>query len=216
MRIRTPWIFTLGAGIYDAITAQDVWRRHFRAMVARVPGPRVLDLGVGPGVSAIEMVRTAPAYALTGVDCSPVMLARARRHATAAGVRLSLVRADAARLPFPDASYDGATGHSLLYLLDDSDAALREVHRVVRPGGGVAFLEPSSVEAIARLRAVWRARRHGCRHSFAMLLWSTFSRLHGRYTPSTLAAQLARCGFRDPRVTPAFDGLGLVATAVRR
>jgi hypothetical protein len=161
-------------------------------------------------VSAIEMVRTEPTYALTGVDCSPVMLARARATSMEAGVPMSLVRADAARLPFPDASYDGApaTVSSIC-----STTATRRCGRCIAwygPAEAIAFLEPSSVEAIARLRAVWRARRHGCRHSFAMLLWSTFSRLHGRYTPSTLAAQLARADSATARVAPAFDGLGLV------
>jgi len=215
MRIRTPWIFTLCAGTYDTITAQEPWRRHCRHMVSQVPGPRVLDLGIGPGVSAIEMTRAAPKYTLTGVDCSTAMLRRAKRHITEAGVAMNLVGADVARLPFANHSYDGATGHSFLYLIDDSDAALREVHRVVRPGGGVAFLEPNGVIGAARLRTVFRSYRHGFRFGTSMLLWSVASRLHGRYTPQTLAAQLSRCGFADPLVSPAFDGLGLLATAVR-
>jgi ubiquinone/menaquinone biosynthesis C-methylase UbiE len=49
-RLPAPWIFTLCAGIYDALTTQEPWRRHCRAMAARVRGMRVLDLGIGPGV----------------------------------------------------------------------------------------------------------------------------------------------------------------------
>ncbi len=214
-RLRTPWIFTLGAGIYDAITGQEQWRAHCRAMAARVPGPRVLDLGIGPGVSGIEIVRAAPATQLVGVDSSAEMIARARRHVACAGVRLALVRGDVARLPFVDATYDGATGHSFLYLLADGDAALREVHRVVRPGGGVAFLEPSGVSGRRRWRAVWRGYRDGLRFGTSMLLWSLFSKLHGRYTRERLAEQLVRCGFREPAVVPALNGLGWLATARR-
>ena len=214
-RIRTPWIFTLGAGIYDAITGQARWRAHCRTMAACVPGPRVLDLGIGPGVSGIEMVRAAPETRLVGVDSSAEMIGRARRHVARAGVPVALVRGDAARLPFGDATYDGATGHSFLYLLPDGDAALREVHRVVRPGGGVAFLEPSGVAGRRRWRAVWRAYRDGLRFGTSMLLWSIFSRLHGRYTGERLTAQLVRCGFREAVVTPTLDGLGLLATARR-
>ena len=214
-RLRTPWIFTLGAGVYEAITGQERWRADCRAMAARVPGPRVLDLGIGPGVSGIEMVRAAPATKLVGVDASPQMIARARRHAAAAGVRLPLVRGDVARLPFATAAYDGATGHSLLYLLPDGDGALREVHRVVRPGGGVAFLEPAAVAGRRRWAAVRHAFADGVRFGISMLLWSVFSRLHGRYTAERLAAQLVRCGFREPNVSPAFDGLGLLAIARR-
>src|SRR5436190_19396423 len=102
LRIRTPWIFTLGAGIYDALTAQEPWRRHCRAMAASLCGTRVLDLGIGPGVSGIELVRAAPHTQLVGLDSSAIMLARAQRHGRAAGVPLTLVRADAGRLPFGD------------------------------------------------------------------------------------------------------------------
>jgi ubiquinone/menaquinone biosynthesis C-methylase UbiE len=215
MRVGTQWIFTLGAGVYDALTAQDAWRRHCRAMAARVPGRRVLDVGIGPGVSGIEMVRAAPGKRLVGVDASAAMLRRAHRHAVAAGVRLPLVRADAGRLPFADHAYDGATGHSVLYLLDDGDAVLREIRRVVRPGGAIAFLEPSALGGRARRRALRRSYRHGARFGTSMLLWGVFSALHGRYTAGTLAAQLLRCGFAHPRVSPAFGGLGLVAVAAR-
>jgi ubiquinone/menaquinone biosynthesis C-methylase UbiE len=215
LRVRTPWIFTLGAGIYDALTAQDPWRRHCRSMAAHVPGGRVLDLGIGPGVSAIEVARAAPATRMVGLDSSAPMLARARRHATAAGVSLALIRADARHLPFADASHDGATGHSFLYLLADSRAVLREVHRVVRPGGAVAFLEPNDVRGRRRWVAVRDAYRTDRRFGTAMLLWSVFSALHGRYTPATLDAELRACGFAEPRVAPAFGGLGLLATARR-
>jgi len=119
------------------------------------------------------------------------------------------------RLPFASASYEGATGHSFLYLLADSDAVLKEVHRVVRPGGAVAFLEPSALEARARLRAIRDAYRHGFRFGTSMLLWSIFSGLHGRYTPASLAAQLTVCGFIEAKVTPSFQGMGLLATARR-
>lgn len=213
--LRTPWIFTLGAGVYELITSQERWRDHCRSMASYVPGARVLDLGIGPGVSGIELLRAAPATRLVGIDASPAMLRRARANGAAAGVDLGLVRADAACLPFADATYDGATGHSFLYLLPDGDRVLREVHRVVRPGGTVAFLEPSAVTGTARWRAVRRAYRAGWRHGTSMLLWSVFSALHGRYTPARLTLQLERCGFAAPRVAAAFDGLGLVAFARR-
>jgi ubiquinone/menaquinone biosynthesis C-methylase UbiE len=214
-RIRTPWIFTLGAGIYDAITRQEAWRRHCREMGRRVPGRRVLDLGVGPGVSSIELGRGAPERHLVGLDVSAAMLARAKRHCARARVRLSLVRGDATRLPFGDATYDAATGHSFLYLVADGDAVLREVHRVVRPGGHVVFLEPSAVAGPRRWTAVARAFREGLRFGTSMLLWSVFSRLHGRYSAGRLRAQLARCGFVAFEVSPALGGLGLVAVARR-
>jgi SAM-dependent methyltransferase len=214
-RIRTPWIFGLGAGIYEAITTQETWRGHCRQAAAQVPGRRVLDLGIGPGVSGIQMMRADPRKVVVGVDCSAAMIERAQRNGAAAGVALLLVRGDATHLPFADASYEGATGHSFLYLLADSDSALREIHRVVEPGGCVAFLEPNQVDLRVRLRALWGAYGEGFRFGTSMLLWSIFSGLHGRYTRESLAAQLELCGFVDTRVIVSFQELGLLATARR-
>jgi ubiquinone/menaquinone biosynthesis C-methylase UbiE len=215
MRVRTPWIFDAAAGIYDGLTAQERWREHCRGMAASLPGRTILDLGIGPGVSGIEMARVKPGAIFVGVDLSAPMLLRAKRHAADAGVHLPLLRADAAVLPFPDASFDGATGHSFLYLLPDALRVLQETRRVVRPGGHVAFLEPGTLGAAARARAVLRSYRDGPRFGTSMLLWSVFSRLHGRYEPRTIEDQLTRAGFVEPRAEPALEGLGLVAVARR-
>src|SRR5436190_13369390 len=104
----------------------EVWRAHCRAMVPLLgAGPaKILDLGIGPGVSGIEMARADAGALFVGVDLAAAMLARARRNVREAGVRLPLVRADAARLPFADGSFDAAAGHSFLYLLDDAPAVL--------------------------------------------------------------------------------------------
>ena len=216
MRVRTPWIFDLGAGIYDFITDQEIWREHCRRMVPLVPGARVLDLGIGPGVSGIEMARAAPETLFVGLDLAAPMIARARAHIAESGVHVPLVRADVARLPFPDASFDGATAHSFLYLLPDSAAALREVHRVVKPGGRVAFLEPGSVaQGAARARALARAVGANGRFGLSMILWTIFSGLHGRWSPHSLGVALESAGFRAARVDATLDGLGLLASAHR-
>jgi ubiquinone/menaquinone biosynthesis C-methylase UbiE len=215
MRLRTPWIFTLGAGVYDALTAQEGWQRHCRQMASQIPGEWVLDLGIGPGVSGIEIARAAPGRHLIGLDCSAQMLARARQRVAAAGMTLPLVRADASRLPFAEGSYDGATGHSFLYLLEDSEAVLKEVYRVLRPGGGIAFLEPNSIVGGRRLRAVLFAYRDGFRFGTLMLLWSVFSGLYGRYSRRRLIGEFTRCGFSNVQVSSEFGGLGLLATADR-
>src|SRR5512138_3856277 len=111
-------------------------------MAGLVPGPRVLDLGVGPGTSALEMAAAEPTHRHLGLDRSSRMLRLAAGAARRAGLDLELVRADALALPFRSGALDGVTGHSFLYLLPDPLATLREVRRVLRPGGAVAFLEP--------------------------------------------------------------------------
>jgi ubiquinone/menaquinone biosynthesis C-methylase UbiE len=179
-------------------------------MAALVPGPRVLDLGVGPGTSALEMARADPGRVHVGLDVSSPMLRLARARALATGVALPLGRADGLRLPVRDGTFDGATGHSLLYLLPEPGAALAEIRRALRPGGRVAFLEPRA--AGANLRAALRA---GSRHALAMTLWRGMSRLHCRFDEGSLAAVLAASGFVEVRAWPVLSGFGVVATGER-
>jgi ubiquinone/menaquinone biosynthesis C-methylase UbiE len=175
-----------------------------------VPGQRLLDLGIGPGTSGLEMVCCDPARALVGIDVSAAMLQRARRNAARVGVALPLVRADVLRLPFRDRSFDGATGHSFLYLLPDAPAALREVARVVRPGGRVAFLEPR--EGAAPLGPAFGS---GARHGVAMALWRLMSGMHRRYREDALEALLEVSGFAQPRARAVLGGAGVVVDATR-
>ncbi len=196
--------------MYELLTDHPAWRDDCRAMAALVPGPRVLDLGIGPGTSALEMWRADPALRPVGLDVSAAMLIRARARAAALGLALPLVRADALHLPFRDGALDGAAGHSVLYLFDDPAAALVEVRRALRPGGGVAFLEPRAGPAhLARALAV------GPRHAIAMAMWRGMSRLHQRFDEASLSGLLVRAGFERARAWPVLSGFGVMATAIK-
>ena len=199
--------FREAAAVYEALTDSEPWRADCAALAALLPPGRVLDLGTGPGTSAVEIARAAPAAGVVGLDLSPAMLGRARRRAARAGVALPLVNADVAALPFRDRSFDGAVGHSFLYLLADPETALREVSRVVRPGGTVAFLEPS-----AGAPDVARAAAGGLRFAASMALWRAMSALHRRFDLPGATALLARAGFAHPRAFPVLAGCGLVLT----
>jgi demethylmenaquinone methyltransferase / 2-methoxy-6-polyprenyl-1,4-benzoquinol methylase len=111
------------------------WRRF---LVSRLPdgGGEVLDVATGTGLVAAELLRRG--FRVTGVDQSPEMLAGARRRF---GDRIQLVEASAESLPFADAAFDHLTVTYLLRYVDDPGATLRELARLVRPGGVVASLE---------------------------------------------------------------------------
>jgi demethylmenaquinone methyltransferase / 2-methoxy-6-polyprenyl-1,4-benzoquinol methylase len=127
--------------------------------VGRLPvGPddHVLDVATGTGAVAERLVLTHRCR-VTGVDASAEMLAAARVRLARRGLssRVELARARAERLPFPDAAFDALTVTYLLRYVDDPAATLRELVRVLRPGGTLASLE-FGVPQQAPARAAWR------------------------------------------------------------
>src|SRR4051794_26352106 len=93
----------------------------------------VLDIGSGQG---IDLVRYARAGAhVTGIDLTPRHCELARAHLQAMGLDGTVVNGDAERLPFQDASFDRVSSNGVLHHTPDMLAALREIRRVLRPGG---------------------------------------------------------------------------------
>ena len=129
---------------------QDPRWRAF--LVSRIPpdATRVLDVASGTAAVSIELARAAPQRTIVGVDQSTEMLAAGRARVERAGVgsRIELREARAEELPFADAEFDALTFTYLLRYVDDPAATLRELVRVVKPGGTVAMQEfglPSGV-----------------------------------------------------------------------
>jgi demethylmenaquinone methyltransferase/2-methoxy-6-polyprenyl-1,4-benzoquinol methylase len=118
------------------------WRRFLVSRIDAGTGDTILDVATGTGAVAIELVRRT-GCAVVGVDQSPEMLAVARMRIARAGPgdRIRLVEAGAERLPFADAEFAGLTFTYLLRYVQDPAATMRELARVVRPGGALAGLE---------------------------------------------------------------------------
>jgi demethylmenaquinone methyltransferase/2-methoxy-6-polyprenyl-1,4-benzoquinol methylase len=110
------------------------WRRLTAEAVVR-EGDRVLDAACGTGDLAIADLK-AGASRVTGLDFSEAMLERARRKAP-----LDWVRGDMLALPFADATFDAATVGFGVRNVADLELALRELRRVLKPGGRLAILE---------------------------------------------------------------------------
>ena len=138
------------APVYDVMNrvmtgGLDVrWRRLAARAVVR-PGDSVLDGACGTGDLALASRRAGAAH-VTGLDFSEQMLVRARRKAP----ELTWVQGDLLSLPFEAASFDAATVGFGVRNVADLDLALRELHRVLAPGGRLAILEITRARGVLR------------------------------------------------------------------
>jgi demethylmenaquinone methyltransferase/2-methoxy-6-polyprenyl-1,4-benzoquinol methylase len=138
------------APVYDAMNrlmtaGLDVrWRRRAAGSVVR-SGDRVLDAACGTGDLALADA-AAGAREVVGVDFSPRMLERARRKSAA----IEWVEADLLALPFADGSFDAATIGFGIRNVVELERALRELRRILRPGGRLAVLEITQPRGLLR------------------------------------------------------------------
>jgi demethylmenaquinone methyltransferase / 2-methoxy-6-polyprenyl-1,4-benzoquinol methylase len=137
------------APVYDAmnrVMTAGLDRRWRKLAVAEVvwPGDRVLDACCGTGDLAVEAERRGAR--VVGLDFSERMLERARRKSGA----IEWVQGDALALPFGDGEFDAATVGFGVRNLADLDGGLRELARVLRPGGKLAVLEITRPRGILR------------------------------------------------------------------
>ena len=96
-------------------------------------GKEVLEVGCGIATDGVRFARAGARYA--GIDASADALELARRRFALEGLDAALVRASATELPFPDDSFDLVYSHGVLHHLEETEVAVRELHRVLRPGG---------------------------------------------------------------------------------
>jgi demethylmenaquinone methyltransferase/2-methoxy-6-polyprenyl-1,4-benzoquinol methylase len=190
------------APVYDAMNRLMTagldrrWRRLTVAQIVR-PGDRVLDACCGTGDLALEARRQGGT--VTGLDFSEQMLERARRKAP----ELAWVRGDVLALPFADGSFDSAAVGFGLRNVDDLDAGLRELRRVLPVGGRLGILEITTPRGpLAPFYRVWfdrvipllgRVLPGGAAYTY---LPASVRRFPG---PDDLARRLAAAGFEDVR-----------------
>ncbi len=185
----------------------EAWRRRAVAELAAPRGGRVVDLCCGTGDLAFHLLRTDPALTVVGVDFTPPMLdgARSRAPREDPAGRAAFVEGDVTRLPFADASFDGATMGFSMRNVVDIGATLREARRILRPGARFVNLD------------VTKPRNPLVRRLFGAYFYGVVPLVGGaiggsksayRYLPNSLtnfpdAAALAErfrdAGFRDVR-----------------
>jgi SAM-dependent methyltransferase len=134
-------------------------------MIGELRGARFLDVGCGDG--ALTCLAAQRGAAATGIDPDPAMLAAARLRAERAGVEARFIEGRIERLPFPEAAFDAVAAVTVLCVVPDAAGALREMGRVLRPGGRLVLGELGRWSLWAALRHIrgwlgattWKAAR---------------------------------------------------------
>jgi demethylmenaquinone methyltransferase/2-methoxy-6-polyprenyl-1,4-benzoquinol methylase len=118
------------------------WRRAMVGHIVSAAPSHVLDVATGTAGVALQLVERTPAR-VVGVDLTEAMLRRGQVNVIHAGRqdRVALIAGRGERLPFPDATFDALTFTYLLRYVANPQATLRELSRVVKPGGTMASLE---------------------------------------------------------------------------
>jgi arsenite methyltransferase len=173
-------------------------RRQVLENLHLAAGEQVLDIGSGPGLLAREMaLAVGPTGRVCGIDASPAMVAMAAKRC--AGQAWAEFRtADAAELPFPDDCFDAAVSTQVYEYLPDVPATLRELHRVLRPGGRAVVLDTDYGSLVIHTEDTARMAR-------VLSAWDQHF-VHGNL-PRTLSRQLREAGFtlRERLAIPMFN-----------
>ncbi len=148
-------VFESVAGKYDlmndlmSLGVHRLWKRHFIAISNIHPGQRVLDLAGGTGdIAALMSIRVGAHGSVVLSDINEAMLAVGRQRMEDRGLvgNIEYSLANAEKLPFADAGFDAVTIAFGLRNVTDQPAALKEMYRVLKPGGRAMILEFSKVE----------------------------------------------------------------------
>lgn len=131
---------------------EEIEQRVMLDLMGRLAGVRLLDIGCGDG--ALVCAAAARGAEATGLDPDPAMLAAARSRAAKAGLRMIFREGRVERLPFPDASFDVVAAITVLCFVPDAAGAVREMARVLRPGGCLVLGELGRWSSWAMLRRV--------------------------------------------------------------
>jgi demethylmenaquinone methyltransferase/2-methoxy-6-polyprenyl-1,4-benzoquinol methylase len=225
------------AGMFDAIAGRydflnhllsagidRRWRRQAIRSLALTGRERVLDLCTGTGDLAIAARSAAPAASrVVGVDFAGEMLRVSREKLRKCGLAgsVALVRGDATRIPLENGSVDAVTIGFGIRNVEDTAAACREMHRVLRPGGRIAILE-FAIPTIPLVRALYlfyfrrilplvgrAVSRHNAAYGYLPASVSAFA------SPDEFVTFLRQAGFTGISASPLTLGIVYLYTAGR-
>jgi ubiquinone/menaquinone biosynthesis C-methylase UbiE len=208
------FLFEVGAGYYARKLATgpeaDI-RRDFVEFLNLAPAQngnplvRLLDVGCGPGHVTRALARRG--YDATGVDRSVRLLQIARRNARREGLQTKFERSSSNMLPFADSSFDCAIATGVIYWVEHPLETLREMVRVVRPGGAISTLDPHASMSIPRVRAYNSEHQLNRRDSRKMTAWATSAEFNRRFEEPDLRKLLTDAGLGSLTLERRMDGM---------
>jgi ubiquinone/menaquinone biosynthesis C-methylase UbiE len=154
-----PWLVDI------ACSVRPVWRQ--RQKVVPLAQGRVLEIGIGTGLN-LEHYDKARIAKIVGLDPGLEMHPQARRRSRRAGLEVELVGLSAEKIPYDDRSFDTVLVTYALCTIADPGAALKEMRRVLKPGGRLIFCEHGLAPDAAvrrwqgRLTPLWAKVAGGC------------------------------------------------------
>lgn len=125
-----------------SLNIDRIWRK--RTVAKMPPVQHVLDVAIGTADLTIEIIRRGKAQQVTGIDLSTEMMRIGRQKCEKMNLPAEFIHANAQQMPFDDNSFDGVSCAYGCRNFSDLDAGLREMHRVLKPGGQVTILEFSN------------------------------------------------------------------------
>jgi ubiquinone/menaquinone biosynthesis C-methylase UbiE len=167
-------------------------RRRTLEALSACRGERILDIGSGPAFLTADLARlVGPGGRVCAVDASDAMLEVGRRRC-ASFPTVEFKRGDARNLPYPDGAFDAAVAVQVYLYVPELDAALAELHRVVRPGGRAVVMDTDWGSS------VWRSR-DPARMARVLEVWK--QRYSNGLVGRVLPAALRRAGFTIAQAT---------------
>lgn len=209
-----PRVIETNVGIQDEEITQlfDVFARDMRdkgwngaktMIAAGIQPGDVLEVGPGPGYVGLEVAKRLKVRSLTGCEISPAMKALAEKNAAEYRIEANYVLGNAMEMPFPDESFDSVISNGSMHEWEDPVRVLREIYRVLRPGGCYCITDLRRDLAACKVWFVYQTTKpKKIRPGF-------LTSLHAAYTVQELEKLAAQAGLPAPKFQKDFFGLSL-------
>jgi ubiquinone/menaquinone biosynthesis C-methylase UbiE len=199
---------------YDKTTRRDL--PEFKALARKVaaglePGAKVLEIAPGPGFFAIELAKIGK-YEITGLDISKSFVEIAKRNARQEHVEVNFRQGNASQMPFAEASFDFLLCRAAFKNFSDPVGALREMRRVLKPGGRALVIDLRKDVNKKALDEYIRGLKVGALDAFMMKWTFRLMLIRRAYTKQQFAEFISRSGFGNSAIQETPIGFDITLT----